>query len=148
MTRHISRYWVAGIVAFLVGSFASANEQTRMIPFQRVAANLLFFPYPVVVSTASLHAVSPHHPRYAFQGTMDALDAVTLSKYDRNIHPDLSQLARVYPQSPSPNSVAAPVRPRDDITNGEDEWHFYANPQIGVKHEREKGMTFSVRHDF
>ncbi|GJH19220.1 hypothetical protein CBA19CS22_21780 [Caballeronia novacaledonica] len=148
MTRHIRRYWVAGIVAFLVGNFASASEQTRLNPIQRVAASVLFFPYPAIISTADAHAAAgPRHPRYLFKGTLDALDAVTLSKYDRNVHPDLSQLARVSPLPPSPTSVPVPVRPRDDITP-DDDWHFSANPQLGVNHEHEKAMTFSVRHDF
>ncbi|WP_321801117.1 hypothetical protein [Caballeronia sp. J97] len=119
-----------------------------MIPVQRVAANVLFFPAPAIVSTASTHPSAARHPRYIFKSTMDALDAVTLSKYDRSVHPDLSQLARAYPLPPSPNSVPGPVRPRDDIGSDVDDWHFYANPQLGVNHEHEKGMTFSVRHDF
>jgi hypothetical protein len=148
MTRHISRYWVAGIVAFLVGNFASASEQTRLNPIQRVAADVLFFPYPAVVSTAGAHtAAKPHHSRYGFKGTQDALDAVTLSKYDKSVHPDLSQLARVSPLPSSPTSVPVPMRPRDDTTP-DDDWHFSANPQLGVNHEHEKAMTFSVRRDF
>jgi hypothetical protein len=148
MTRHIRRYWVAGIMAFVVGSFASASEQTRMITVQRVAANVLFFPPPAIVSTEGAHRVGPRHPRYVFKATIDALDAVTLSKYDKKAHPDLSQLVRAYPLPPSPDAIPVPVRPRDDITGDEDDWHFYANPQLGANHEHEKGVTFSVRHDF
>ncbi|SAK64246.1 hypothetical protein AWB80_02987 [Caballeronia pedi] len=148
MTRQIQRFWVAGIVVFLVGSFASANEQTRLIPFQRVAADWLFFPSPAIVSTAGVHSAKPRHPRYLFKSTIDALDAITLSRYEKSIHPDLGQLARLSPQPPSPTSVPAPMKPRDDLTNGEDEWHFSANPQLGANHEHEKGVTFSVRHDF
>ncbi|SAK66129.1 hypothetical protein AWB75_03089 [Caballeronia catudaia] len=147
MTRHIRRYWFAGIVAFLLGSFASASEHTRVIPVSRVAANVLFFPYPAIVSTAAAHPVRPQRLRYLFRG-MDVLDAVTLSKYDNSIHPDLGQVARLQPQPPSPTSVPAPVKPRDGIASQEDEWHFHANPQLGVNHEHEKGMTFSVRRDF
>ncbi|EKS66284.1 MULTISPECIES: hypothetical protein [Caballeronia] len=135
-------------MAFVVGSFASASEQARLIPNQRVAANVLFFPAPAIVSTESVSRVGPRHPRYAFKGTMDALDAIALSKYERNVHPDLSQLARAYPLPLSPNSAPVRVQPRDDITNDTDDWHFSANPQLGVNHEHEKGMTFSVRHDF
>jgi hypothetical protein len=148
MTRHIRRYWFAGIVAFLVGGFAaSANEPARVISLQRIAANVLFFPYPAIVSTVAARPVRPQHLRYLFKG-MDVLDAVTLSKYNNSIHPDLSQVARLYPQGALPNSLPAPVKPRDDITSEDDEWHFHANPQLGVNHEHEKGMTFSVRRDF
>ncbi|KXU94211.1 hypothetical protein CR51_27455 [Caballeronia megalochromosomata] len=119
-----------------------------MNPIQRVAASVLFFPYPAIISTAGTHAATPHRPRYLFKGTADALDAITLSKYDKSVHPDLSQLARAYPLPPSPNSIPVPVRPRDDITSDDDDWHFYANPQLGVNHEHEKAMKFSVRHDF
>lgn len=147
MTRHIRRYWFAGIVALFVGITASANEQTRVIPIARVAANVLFFPYPAIVSTASAHSVKPQRLRYLFKG-MSVLDAVTLSRYDNSIHPDLGQVARLYPQSPSTTSVPGPVKPRDGVASDEDEWHFSANPQLGVNHEHEKGMTFSVRRDF
>ncbi|WP_082852749.1 hypothetical protein [Caballeronia fortuita] len=115
---------------------------------QRVAANVLFFPAPAIVSTAHEQPVRTLHPRYAFKSTMDALDAVVLSKYDRNVHPDLNQLARAYPLPTSPNEAPAPPRPRDDISGTDDDWHFHANPQLGVNHEHEKGMTFSVRRDF
>jgi hypothetical protein len=152
MTRFRRRFRVAGIVvALFVGTLASANasanEETRLIPVQRVAASVLFFPYPAIVSTAGTHPVKPHRSKYLFTGPMHALDAGT-PKYDSAIHPDLGQLARLYPPALSPNSVAAPARSRDDITDDDDEWHFQANPQLGVNHEHEKGMTFSVRHDF
>ncbi|WP_250515452.1 hypothetical protein [Caballeronia sp. INDeC2] len=109
---------------------------------------MLFFPFPAIISTAGAHAAArSHHPRYGFTGPLEALDAVMLSKYDRNVHPDLNQLARISPLPSSPTSVPVPVRPRDDITP-DDDWHFSANPQLGVNHEHEKAMTFSVRHDF
>ncbi|SAK97180.1 hypothetical protein AWB76_07390 [Caballeronia temeraria] len=149
MTRRIQRYWLAGIVVFLVGSIASASEEIRLIPNQRVAANVLFFPAPAIVSTAGAHPVRLGHQRYPFKGTLDALAAVTLSKYDRNVHPDLNQLARAYPLPILPNAApAAPLPPRDDFTSDDDDWHFRANPQVGANHEHEKSMTFSVKHDF
>ncbi|SAL72697.1 hypothetical protein AWB71_04542 [Caballeronia peredens] len=145
MTRHIARIWIAGVIC-LVGGFASANEQARLLPLERAAAGMVFFPYPAVVSTAGIRSVRTVHARFSY-GTGGKSTAVT-SLSGAELGPRFEPENRRYPQALSPYSLQNPEKSRNDLASEGDEWHFQANPQLGVNHDREKGMTFLMRRGF
>lgn len=142
MTRLIRKVWIAGIVLLAAGGFASANEQARLFPLERAAAGMLFFPYPAVVSTASARPSRTLHAHFHY-GDVAALPATDLS-----LRADAYPSDRQYSQSLSPYSFRDTDKSRDEFASSDDDWHFSANPQIGVNHEGEKGMRFSVRRGF
>ncbi|SAK61672.1 hypothetical protein [Caballeronia ptereochthonis] len=147
MTRFIQKVWIAGVV-LLVGGFASANEQARLLPLERVAAGMVFFPYPAIVSTAGVHLIRSVHARFYYGSAVKPAGAAVLSGTGLNLRLDPDQANRQYSHVPSSYSSQGPEKSQNDLASEDDEWHFQANPQLGVNHEHEKGMTFSVRRGF
>lgn len=145
MTRLGRKFWIAGIVV-LAGGFASAREQARLFPIERASAGIVFFPYPAIASTAGVRSVRSVHS-FLYYGGVGKF-AAALSGKDVSLRFDPDPANRQYPQTLSPYSFRNSGKSRNDMASEDDEWHFQANPQLGVNHEHEKGMTFSVRRGF
>ena len=148
MTRLSRKIWIAGIVLF-AGGFASANEQVRLLPLERAAAGIVFFPYPAIASTAGVRPVRPMRSIHSFfHYGIAGKSPAALSGKGISLRFDPDPANRQYPQTLSPYSFRNSGKSRNDMASEDDEWHFQANPQLGVNHEHEKGMTFSVHRGF
>lgn len=150
MTRRLRRYRVAGIAGLIacifVGNLVLANEQARLLPLERPWAGLVFFPYPVLLSAADFPPVRRTHSKYHFHSAAVAPGMGTLSTSGIGSEVKLPEVQ--YPQRISAYSFQNPGKSRDDVASRDDDWHFYANPQLGVNHEHEKGVTFSLKRGF
>lgn len=147
MTRLIHKAWIAGVV-LLVGGIASASEQARLLPLERAAAGMVFFPYPAVVSTAGTRTIRSVHSRFYYGGAGQLAGLAALSGTGVNLGFDPDHTNRQVWQPPSPYSFRSSGKSPNDLASEDDDWHFQANPQLGVNHEHEKGMTFSVHRGF
>jgi hypothetical protein len=108
---------------------------------------MVFFPYPAVVSTAGARPVRSVHSRFYYGISGRSAGVSALSGPGISLEVDPAQANRQYSQTPS-YSFKSSGKSRSDLASEDDEWHFQANPQLGVNHEHEKGMTFSVRRGF
>ncbi|BAN25755.1 putative uncharacterized protein [Caballeronia insecticola] len=107
---------------------------------------MVFFPYPAVVSTAGIRSVRTVHANFSYGSSAKYSTTASLSR--TGLAPRFEPENRRYPQALSPYSLPNPERSRSDLASEDDEWHFQANPQLGVNHDREKGMTFLMRRGF
>lgn len=146
MTRVIRNIWIAGVV-MIASSLVSANEQARLFPLERAAAGMVFFPYPAVVSTAGVRTVRTVHARFSYGASAQHADTAPLSGAGVSLV-DPNTADRQYPQALPAYSLGNSGKSRSDFASDEDDWHFQANPQLGVNHEHEKGLTFLMRRGF
>jgi hypothetical protein len=147
MTRVFKQVWIAGLVLF-AGGLASANEQARLFPLERAAAGMVFFPYPAVVSTAGVRTIRSVHARFSYGDAAKRTDIASLSGPGSGLGANSNSAVRQYPQTLPSYSFGSEGKPHDDFAGDDDDWHFQANPQLGVNHEHEKGLTFLMRRGF
>jgi hypothetical protein len=149
MARDLGRQGIAGVMCLLVGSLVLASERsTHSGPPARAGTCVTFFPFPPVVCIAARPSRAYGRPYFHLDRNIDFRGAYMTPTDGSSFRADFRPPDWQHQQATGAYAVQSGDTLPGDLTGQEDEWHFYANPQLGVNHEHEKGMTFSVRHGF
>jgi hypothetical protein len=147
--RRSSFSWLSGALFLVVCGTSYANDHLHLSPEKRPPA-VLFHSYPE--PTYSAYAPERHVHRYVVRNALN-LSGSLYAMFDGSMVPTGSngRPIRFGPTTGnpySPSSTLGGVQPGDDLPADPDEWTFKTNPLLNQNHQHERGVTFSIRHDF